>query len=182
VELLGLAQQLPSLSSEESALIIMPGTHSKHVKVSNGMMLDFDTLMTGELFACLQTMPTLRDSVLATAAFDETHPWFLRGLREAASPGFFKALFKIRSRNLLRGVPPADGAACLSGLLIGTELLQVHTDTGSRVLAAASVGLNMLYRKAATELGLRRVEFVEETVMEKTTVFGHLRILENSDA
>jgi len=176
-EIIGLAKSLPFIADEAVVTLIMPGTHSKHVRLSKGMITGFETVMTGELFSHLSTMPTLRDSILPAATFDETHPWFSRGLHEAATPGFFKSLFKIRARNLLDGISPADGAACLSGLLIGTELLQVSAGPGSRVVIASSGSLRAFYQKAVAELKLPDMELIDGGLVQRATVDGHLRIL-----
>ena len=175
-ELLGLAQKLPFLSETE-VLLLMPGTHSKHVRLSGGKMISFDTLMTGELFAHLPNAPTLREALQHADCFEPTFPSFTQGVHEAANPGFFKTLFKIRARRLLDGVPPTEGAARLSGLLIGSELLQIPATPGLRVVLAAGGSLGALYRQAASELGLANIEYVPTGIMEEAATQGHLRLL-----
>ncbi|MGB8352590.1 MAG: 2-dehydro-3-deoxygalactonokinase [Chthoniobacteraceae bacterium] len=177
VEIIGLAKSLPFIANAADITVILPGTHSKHVRLSNGRIMDFETLMTGELYQSLSAVPTLRDSISPGVAFEESHPSFVHGLQEAMSPGFFKSLFKIRARNLLKDASATDGSAYLSGLLIGTELIQVSAKPGSRVLIASSGLLNVLYHKAAAGLGLSHIGFVAENEMERSTVNGHLEIL-----
>ena len=108
----------------------MPVTHSKHVRLSCGSMTGFETYMTGELFAHLHEMATLRDALSLLEAVDPDNSWFARGARAASGQGFLNALFTIRARRLLHDVRPADGTAFLSGLLIGTELLQIPRQVG----------------------------------------------------
>ena len=177
-ELLGLAKCLPFLS-RESVLLVMPGTHSKHVRISDGSVVAFDTLMTGELFAHLPNAPTLRDALTPAGNFDAAHPAFAQGVREAKAPGFFPSLFKIRARRLLQGTSPTDASAYLSGLLIGSELLQIPARPEQRVVIASGGSLGALYRCAARELGLTNAEFVEPSVMERAAVLGQLRLLES---
>jgi len=179
IELVGLAQRLPPLAQEANATLVMPGTHSKHVKLSRGMILDFDTFMTGELFGHLQSVPTLRDCLRSSESFDGKNPWYVRGVREAASGGFLKSIFKIRSRTLLAGTSPTDGVAYLSGLLIGTELLQLSVDPGHRVFIAAGGSLGALYGSALAELGIANAEFIDGDMMAAAIVCGHLQMLKN---
>ena len=176
-EIIGLARSVPFIENEAAMTLVMPGTHSKHVRLAKGMIVNFETVMTGELFSHLSTMPTLRDSIHSAAVFNETNPWFSRGVQEAAGGGFFKSLFKIRARNLLADVSPGDGAACLSGLLIGAELLQIPAEPGAKVLIAASGRLRALYQKAVAELKLPGMELVDGDLVQRATVDGHLRIL-----
>lgn len=175
-ELLGLAQKLPYLSDAE-ALLLMPGTHSKHVRISGGKIIGFDTLMTGELFAHLPSAPTLREALQSADRFDASSPSFAQGVHEASTPGFFKTLFKIRARRLLDGATPTEGAARLSGLLIGAELLQISATPGLRILLAAGGSLGALYRQAANALGLANIESVPTGLMEEAATQGHLRLL-----
>jgi len=78
---------------------------------------------------------------------------------------------------LLNGVPTTDGAACLSGLLIGSELLQIPPTPGLRILLAAGGSLGALYRQAANVLGLTNIESVPPNLMEEAATQGHLRLL-----
>ncbi len=45
------------------SLVIKPGTHSKHVQVADGQLVDFATFMTGELFDVLSRHSILRYSI-----------------------------------------------------------------------------------------------------------------------
>ena len=47
----------PALAAE--SLVVLPGTHSKWVRVSDGQNVGFDTFMTGELFAVQDTLRLL---------------------------------------------------------------------------------------------------------------------------
>ena len=38
---------------QDNVLIIIPGTHSKHIYCEDGIITDFKTFMTGEIFSCL---------------------------------------------------------------------------------------------------------------------------------
>ncbi len=54
----------PSLAAmRERALLILPGTHSKHVWIDDQSVVDFRTFMTGELFEVLGRHSLLRASV-----------------------------------------------------------------------------------------------------------------------
>ena len=41
-------------AADADRLFVMPGTHSKWVRVTNGVIISFATYMTGELFAVLR--------------------------------------------------------------------------------------------------------------------------------
>ena len=96
---------------------ILPGTHTKWVRVSAGEVVSFRTAMTGELHALIAGRSLLRHS-LGTWDDDTFDAAVADGI---AHPQRLAAeLFAIRAADILRG--HAHGRARLSGLLIGAEL------------------------------------------------------------
>ncbi len=102
-------------------VICMPGTHSKWVLVSAGEVVNFQTFMTGELFATLSQHTVLRHSI-AAVGWDETA--FFEAVEDAISkPERIAArLFSLRAEDLLNSQPKSTARSRLSGLLIGAEL------------------------------------------------------------
>lgn len=153
-QLLGLALSEPRLS----ALVAMPGTHTKWVRLSAGTVTGFATVMTGELFALIS-----RDSILkhtldgAAPTGDADAPAFRDGLATAlAEPGLLTArLFGIRAGGLLHGVTGAAAADRLSGLLIGADVAAGldGSDPGEPVTLVAAGRLAALYGMALAAAG-----------------------------
>ena len=116
-QLAGLVARIGS----RDAIACMPGTHSKWVRIENGQVAGFTTVMTGEIFALLANHSVLRHSV---AIEGEDRQAFASAVREMMeSPERLTAsLFSVRAASLLSGVDGTSGRARLSGLLIGAEL------------------------------------------------------------
>lgn len=98
----------------EAALYVLPGSHSKHIRVDGeGRIRSLRTMLTGELFAAVIQHTVLRDaadpdrSVLRREAL-------LRGYRYAKAHGINEALFKTR---ILRNVFGEETSVCYSFLL-----------------------------------------------------------------
>ena len=138
-----------------TGLVCIPGTHSKWVSIDAGRIVDFSTYMTGELFSVIA-----QHSILAHAVETEGRPPladsppFREGLATAlAAP---TSLFRLRAAQLLGFEHRADGAARLSGLLIGAELADAARQHGSlrsvRLIGAGALG--RLYEAALTAQGL----------------------------
>ncbi|HEU0256354.1 MAG TPA: 2-dehydro-3-deoxygalactonokinase [Microbacteriaceae bacterium] len=153
------AQILGWLASPDAvpeAVLVLPGTHSKWVRIAAGTIRGFHTFPTGELFATLRETPSLKSAREARGgqAASKTPGDATPGRRPAvnaaafrdavtrglASPGLSHDLFGLRVTALARGAghaatPPAapfplDDA--LSGLLLGHE---IHEATGRGLLA-----------------------------------------------
>lgn len=134
-----------------AATLVLPGTHSKHLIVRNGAIVDFRTFMTGELFDLLARQSVLRHSTDLGAALDREG--FVAGVREARVRPLSNALFQVRTRQVLDRCPPASNTAFLSGLLIGAELASL-ADSSEAIFSAAGRTLADAYQIAAETLGL----------------------------
>lgn len=104
-------------------LICLPGTHTKWVALHDGVVLDFLTVPTGELFALLcQHSVLVRDP--STPIEHHAHD-FTRGLAEATRHmeiPLLHRLFQSRSLRLDQQLSAEGAASWTSGLLIGTDV------------------------------------------------------------
>src|SRR6266481_4087229 len=107
-----------------TGLVCIPGTHSKWVSIEAGRVVEFSTYMTGELFSVIAQHSILAHAIETAGLLAADSQPFREGLSMAlAEPTALTAsLFRLRAAQLLGFEQRADGAARLSGLLIGTEL------------------------------------------------------------
>lgn len=125
-QILGALRLHPLLHSGRH-LLCLPGTHTKWVVLQDGVVSEFLTAPTGELFAVLSTNTILvsdeRQAVQPTSASDESA--YTRGVeRFHAHPDadLLHQLFEVRSRRLFRELDSPEAGAYLSGLLIAHDV------------------------------------------------------------
>lgn len=139
-----------SLEPEFHGLVLLPGTHSKHVTIADGQVQAFRTLMTGELFALLSQRSVLRHTVAtggwSQTAFDEGVSRGLRGLA-------LQSLFALRAESLVDSLSAQEARARLSGLLIGAEIAEIAS--GSDVVLIGDPELSSLYAEALRLAGIK---------------------------
>ncbi|MGE0418442.1 MAG: 2-dehydro-3-deoxygalactonokinase [Acetobacteraceae bacterium] len=135
-----------------AGMACLPGTHSKWVRVQDGRIVGFSTHMTGEVFAALRGH-TILGRMMREGAADG--PGFERGLARAADPGgLLHHLFGVRAETLADRLTEADGAAYLSGLLIGHEVRAgLATTDGAVVHLIGTPELTVLYARAIAGCG-----------------------------
>jgi len=151
------------------ATVLLPGTHSKWVSLRQGAVVDFCTLMTGELFALLRNHSILAAGIDAeTAAVDNEA--FLDGVRQArdsGAAGAFTRLFATRAKMLDGVLKPASIPDYLSGLLIGEEFRSIQADqrmrTDKPLWLIGDAALCARYRLAATEFSIALAPAVDDT-------------------
>lgn len=158
VQMIGLRNLLP-----QKGLVLLPGTHSKHIIFEKGVILAFKTFMTGEIFQLLKSYSILKNSVvgileesLLLTEKSTTH-YFEKGVADATKNHFFNALFHVRTNDILRKMPKKDNAAYLSGLVIGSELQTLKSAEKKNIVLAGSNPLFSLYKKALIQLKIETV-------------------------
>jgi len=100
---------------------VMPGTHSKWVTVRDGLIKNFETVMTGEVFHALRHH-TILGKLAQEGEFSEEG--FRQGVAAGidAGPRLLQALFRVRTLPLFEKIAEDRVADYLSGLLIGSEI------------------------------------------------------------
>ncbi|MES2934444.1 MAG: 2-dehydro-3-deoxygalactonokinase [Pseudomonadota bacterium] len=106
--------------------MVLPGTHSKWLRVAEGKVVELMTFMTGELYALLSQHGTLASLMGARVEDDAA---FQRGMRAAQSGTLTHTLFTCRALVVTNTMPASEAASYLSGLLIGSELHDIRRRT-----------------------------------------------------
>lgn len=117
---------LQVITQKESFHAVFPGTHSKHIVLDNGKLIDFSTYMTGELFSLL-----INHSILGRGLPEpvESHDSFFKGITNSSEPNLLNRLFSARTVRLFEQVEEPHIQDYLSGLLIGYELRSLASDS-----------------------------------------------------
>lgn len=61
-----------SFDASSNCVLIVPGTHSKHITICDDRIVDFKTFMTGEIFELLTSHSILSDSVQRNTVWNST--------------------------------------------------------------------------------------------------------------
>ena len=139
-------------------LAVLPGTHSKWALVERGVLVDFATYMTGELYAILLDHSILgRMAANGADVASAAGMAFKRGVaRGLAANGFAHAVFGARTLALAGDLAPEEVGDWLSGVLIGDEIRAARSWARERGADAADVrviGDDMIVARYTTALG-----------------------------
>jgi 2-dehydro-3-deoxygalactonokinase len=136
---------------EGTGLICLPGTHSKWVQVTGGIIESFITCMTGDLFAAVRANTVLGRTMTANEAVNNES--FLRGVdRSADAGGLLHHLFGVRTLTLMDQLKEDSSASYLSGLLIGHEVMSAMPPN-AHVHLVGDPQLSSLYAQAIQRCG-----------------------------
>jgi 2-dehydro-3-deoxygalactonokinase len=150
------------------SLIVLPGTHSKWVRVEAGRVDAFTTYVTGELFALLGEHSTLGRLALERpdASERERAAAFADGVRRARDAtqggGLAPLLFGARAGALVGNVPAGATLDYLSGLLLGDELRSGLAAAGPPDALAGDPALCSRYANALAHFGVDGVPVLSD--------------------
>jgi 2-dehydro-3-deoxygalactonokinase len=122
--------------SASDGWFLLPGTHSKWVRVEQGRMRDLVTFMTGELFALMSQHGTLSKVMSSQESVPQA---FEAGLHAARGGSFTHLAFCCRALVVTDMMPPEHTASWLSGLLIGAEMQDILQRTAGRIAEPVQV-------------------------------------------
>lgn len=161
----------------ENCIVVLPGSHSKHVRLSRGLVVGFTTYLTGELYGLLSQNSTLCSGPDIT--FDDAA--FVAGVRSSATHNLSSALFQTRARAVLGTLPEKHSRAFLSGVLVGAEIATLAGVVARYIVLAAGSALAPMYALAFREL-LPDSEIVQISAVDlaDATAAGHARLLSYS--
>jgi 2-dehydro-3-deoxygalactonokinase len=152
-------QVFGAVRDNDSATVILPGTHSKWVSLIDGRIDSFATFMTGELYELLSTRSILATMMDGDAPDPDAFDQGVRaGVDGFAADGVLHHLFGVRTLALFDRLAPRAAAAYLSGLLIGAEIGGAtrggRVAPGARIIVLGDLAMTERYLDALSLSGL----------------------------
>lgn len=158
-------------NNETEQIIVLPGTHAKHVYIKQNQVTGFKTYMTGEFFNLLSQKSILSLSVKESRDFDR--PVFEAGVTEGASGNnILHSAFLVRTNLLFDKYTPEQNFDYLSGLLLGFELKDLIGLPEPVLLGDEKLG--DIYQKAFKVLGIKLCQIINA---DEALIKGQYKLL-----
>lgn len=185
-QLLGLfcLPEVKGISGKDS-VFIFPGTHSKHIFVSEDNIIDFRTYMTGEVYNILSEYSILKDSIIKNSDIEnvENIAAFKKGVELSLNSNLLNSIFTVRTSQLFSRFTREENAFYLSGLLIGTELSGLIHEDPNHIIICSGRHLYAHYKAASKVLDLNEnITFIEPELIDKATIAGQVQIFKSLGA
>ena len=175
IQAIGLAEYM--IGEEESGILILPGTHSKHMTYDKGIFSDLKNYMTGELFDVLSQKSILAKSVRKSDMTDAYNKSFITGLDIGAKGDLNTHLLSVRANDVIHHTDAHENYFYLSGLLIGDELKKLNHQSETIYLSASQPLFN-LYKLALEHLyPAKNLTYFDQDISDEALIRGQLKIL-----
>ncbi|MFK4811825.1 2-dehydro-3-deoxygalactonokinase [Devosia sp. ZW T5_3] len=142
-----------------SAVVVLPGAHTKYVSIAGGQITGLATYMGGEIANLLRKDSLVSRLIPADAAIDDVG--FERGLRTAwlgdMPGGLLRRVFSARSLVLFERMPANEISGYIAGLLIGAEIAEAQAEWPLQQAPVLVVGASpeaLRYRRALELRGI----------------------------
>jgi len=173
---------LELMDADRQGILLLPGTHSKHLRYRKGCFTNFGSYMTGELFELLLRQSILSNSLRPEDLSSANRTSFLTGLQTGAKDGAASHLFSIRAGDVLHQSDPGESYLRLSGLLIGDELRYLSSTNDEYCYLAGSGPLLSLYELALEKLiGKDRLTVFGAENIQRALLSGQRKIMLRND-
>jgi 2-dehydro-3-deoxygalactonokinase len=158
-------------TTDQPAVVVLPGTHTKWVRLEGTVVTDFVTSMTGELFGLVT-----QQSIISRLAEDPQEPdaeAFERGLDVAfggtrdGAADIASTLFSARTLVMAGKLEPTAVKDYVSGLMIGAEVEQFARNwmgEHREATICANAQLGSRYARALERAGVRSTLAPEDAV------------------
>lgn len=161
---------------DKTELFLFPGTHSKHVTVTDGIANSVATYMTGEFFALLSHQSILSVSVQEPERDIDT-VFFAKGITDGSEMNLLNSVFRVRTNHLFKKMTTTENFHYLSGLLIGAELGAIKEKDIDLITVVAGDALMSKYM-AGLKL-LKPGKKINQQEAGAALVNGHCKIVSN---
>ena len=177
-EIIGLFENQDYSGYKNDCTVILPGTHSKILSIKSGQIEDFNTYMTGELYAVLSKYSVLKHSLALDNSEDTPNMCdsaFNEGLQMSLDLSLSAALFKVRTNTVLAKYNNIENTDFLKGLLLGQELKDIPSNRS--ILLLASEKFLAAYTKAAKFLQISDITHVPKELAASIVTLGQSKII-----
>jgi len=166
---------------EGEGIYILPGSHSKIIKTdASGRILDFKTMLTGEMAAALSQNTILKDAV--DLAVSEIMPEYLmRGFAYCEKKGINEALFKVRILKNLFAKTPVECYSFFMGVLLCGEIHGILQEKPKKIIIGGKKQFREAIQILLKELSETEVVCLTEEQVEDSSALGMIKIYEKKE-
>ena len=169
--------ELMGLYSEEG-VYILPGSHSKIIKTDEkGRIVDFTTMLTGEMFGALSQNTILKDAV-ELSNFDVMKDELMQGYNYCLKNGINEALFKVRILKNLFKKGPAETYNFYMGVILCHEVGYVLAQNPPKIVIGGKKQFKESLAVILGELTDAVVVQIPEEEVDASSSLGMIRIYE----
>ena len=170
--------ELMGIISSEKCVYILPGSHSKILKTDDsGKIIEFKTMLTGEMILALSENTILKDSVDLNNS--EINPESLyEGYNYCLKNGINDALFKVRVLKNLFGKNPNEIYNFYLGVILCDEIKYILSDNPEKIVIGGKKQIKDATAILLKKLTNAQIITVTDNDVANSSALGAVKIYE----
>lgn len=171
--------ELMGILSEETAdcICVLPGSHSKIIKVKAGKIAGFATMLTGEMIAALAGHTILKDAVDIENAHLDTE-YLHKGFAYCKEHGLQKTAFKVRVLKNMFAASKDEVYSFFMGCVLCGEILEILKENPDRIVLAGKKQIKRAMYEILKQNTERKLISVDDVLAEQAAAIGMVKIFE----
>lgn len=170
--------ELMGILKQEKAVYILPGSHSKIIEVDDaGRIVNFKTMLTGEMIAALSQSTILKDAV-ALKTTDISEEYLLKGFEFCDQNGINEALFKVRVLKNLFGKGDAEIYNFYMGVVLCAEIKCVLAKNAPKIVIGGKKQIKESMAALLKQLSGSEVVTVPDSEVLSSSAMGMIKVFE----
>ena len=175
----GISDKSADKSKEnEERIFVLPGSHSKIIRTdSDGRVVGFSTMLTGEMLMSLSQSTILKDAVdISIGEFDREH--LIWGCKFAIEEGLNKSLFKVRILKNAFKANPVQVYSFFVGAVLSDEIHSILSDDCREVVIGGNHQIKEATATLIKALSDKSVTTLSDSEVAASTTIGAISIFE----
>ena len=162
----------------EERIFVLPGSHSKIIRTdSDGRVVGFSTMLTGEMLMSLSQSTILKDAVdISIGEFDREH--LIWGCKFAIEEGLNKSLFKVRILKNAFKANPVQVYSFFVGAVLSDEIRSILSDDCREVVIGGNHQIKEATATLIKALSDKSVTTLSDSEVAASTTVGAISIYE----
>lgn len=159
-------------------IYILPGSHSKIIRTgADGEILEFTTMLTGEMIASLSQHTILKDAVdLSSSEIDSEY--LLRGYDFCKEEGINKSLFKVRILKNAFGCDKNKVYSFFIGTVLCSEIDQIIKSDAETVVLGGKAQIKSAMAEILRSRDTKKIISLDKDEVDLSTALGAIKIYE----
>ena len=157
---------------------VLSGSHTKIVRMDNlGRIVDFRTMLTGEMISAIANNTILKDSV-ELREISPNREWLNEGFEYASAHGINEALFKVRVLKNLFKKSPEEVYNFYLGVLLSEEISCILSRKPDRIVLGGAKALKQALAVLLSERDESNVTVLTDEQVKQSLSIGMIKLYE----
>ena len=168
-------------SASEEGMYVLPGSHSKLIHVDkSGKIVNFTTMLTGEMIAALSGNTILKDAVDLTVS-ETDEDYLIKGYDYSSENGINEALFKVLILKNMFNCNPVQIYSFFMGIVLCDEIKKITKSDIDKIIIGGRSQIKNATAILLKHASDKNITVIDDNAVSDCVTKGMIKIFEYKD-